>query len=184
MAFSLFGKKKYPFNKQKKDPAAAVYAGPEYFARRSGRIYAGPEHFRGGEGEVLDVYAGPEFDEDPTPPEEIRRTFEEDAPLPPADEEAYNTVYAGPEKPEVAAPVYAGPEKPEARAALVYAGPEFFARKRSELREDALSSAIGVYAGPEPPRDGGMGMMGMMGMSGVPSPGDPAKAEEKGDGEA
>ena len=108
MAFSLFGKKKYPFNKQKKDPAAAVYAGPEYFARRSGRIYAGPEHFRGGEGEVLDVYAGPEFDEDPTPPEEIRRTFEGDAPLPPADEEAYNTVYAGPEKPEVAAPVYAG----------------------------------------------------------------------------
>ena len=52
MPFSLFGKrKKYPFNKQKKDPAAAVYAGPEYFARRNGQR---PEE------EGLDVYAGPE----------------------------------------------------------------------------------------------------------------------------
>ena len=181
MAFSLFGKKKYPFNKQKKNPAAAVYAGPEYFARLSGRVYAGPEHYRGGEGEVLDVYAGPEFDEDPTPPEEITGVFAEDAPLPPADEEPYNTVYAGPEKPEEAAPVYAGPEKPEARAALVYAGPEFFARKRSGLSAEELSSAIGVYAGPDPSRGGGMGMMGMMG---APSPADPDKAEDKGDGEA
>jgi hypothetical protein len=166
MAFSLFGKrKKYPFNKQKKNPAAAVYAGPEYFARRAGRIYAGPEPSRGNEGEVLDVYAGPEFDGEPTSP---------------ADER-FDAVYAGPEPPEEPSPVYAGPEKPE-RAALVYAGPEFFAGKRSGLPEEDPSLAVGVYAGPEPSRSSGMGMM--LGMMGVPSPVDPAKAEDKGDGEA
>ena len=53
MPFSLFGKrKKYPFNKQKKDPAAAVYAGPEFFARRQAKAEA--------EALVIGVYAGPE----------------------------------------------------------------------------------------------------------------------------
>ena len=184
MPFSLFGKrKKYPFNKQKKDPAAAVYAGPEYFARRNGQR---PEE------EVLDVYAGPEFFEDQlTPPEEIRKTFEEDAPLPPEDEEQYNTIYAGPEPLEETAPVYAGPEPaeeaaqdgggeepPRERAALVYAGPEFFARRRAEAEVEAL--VAGVYAGPEPPAAGMGGISGSMGMMGaafVPAP-QAAPAEE------
>lgn len=175
MPFNLFGKrKKYPFNKQKKNPAAAVYAGPEYFARRNGQR---PEE------EVLDVYAGPEYFEDRlTPPEEIGKTFEEDAPLPPEDEEKYNTIYAGPEPLEETAPVYAGPEPaeeaapdgggeepPRERAALVYAGPEFFARRRAEV--EAL--AAGVYAGPEPPAAGMGGISGSMGMMGaafVPAP--------------
>lgn len=184
MPFSLFGKrKKYPFNKQKKDPAAAVYAGPEYFARRNGQR---PEE------EVLDVYAGPEFFEDRlTPPEEIGKTFEEDAPLPPEDEEKYNTIYAGPEPLEETAPVYAGPEPaeeaaqdgdgaepPREQTALVYAGPEFFARRRAEAEVEAL--AAGVYAGPEPPAAGMGGISGSMGMMGaafVPAP-QAAPAEE------
>lgn len=184
MPFSLFGKrKKYPFNKQKKNPAAAVYAGPEYFARRNGQR---PEE------EVLDVYAGPEYFEDRlTPPEEIGKTFEEDAPLPPEDEEKYNTVYAGPEPLEETAPVYAGPEPaeeaapdgggaepPRERAALVYAGPEFFARQRAKAEAEAL--AAGVYAGPEPPATGMGGISGSMGMMGaafVPAP-QAAPAEE------
>jgi len=184
MPFNLFGKrKKYPFNKQKKNPAAAVYAGPEYFARRNGQR---PEE------EVLDVYAGPEYFEDRlTPPEEIGKTFEEDAPLPPEDEEKYNTIYAGPEPLEETAPVYAGPEPseeaapdgggaepPRERAALVYAGPEFFARRRAEAEVEAL--AAGVYAGPEPPAAGMGGISGSMGMMGaafVPAP-QAAPAEE------
>ena len=184
MPFNLFGKrKKYPFNKQKKNPAAAVYAGPEYFARRNGQR---PEE------EVLDVYAGPEYFEDRlTPPEEIGKTFEEDVPLPPEDEEKYNTIYAGPEPLEETAPVYAGPEPaeeaapdgggaepPRERAALVYAGPEFFARRRAEAEVEAL--AAGVYAGPEPPAAGMGGISGSMGMMGaafVPTP-QAAPAEE------
>ena len=61
-AVGLSGKrKKYPFNKKMDDPPKAVYAGPEYFARRSGRAQ---------EDDVLDVYAGPEYYErepDPSP---------------------------------------------------------------------------------------------------------------------
>ena len=70
MAFDLFGKrKKYPHNKKKAAPPAAVYAGPEYFRRRAGQT---PEE------EVLDVYAGPEYYEEPlTPPEEIGKVFED-----------------------------------------------------------------------------------------------------------
>ena len=180
MPFSLFGKrKKYPFNKQKKNPAAAVYAGPEYFARRNGQR---PEE------EVLDVYAGPEYFEDQlTPPEEIGKTFEEDAPLPPEDEEKYNTIYAGPELLEETAPDYAGPEPseeaapdgggaepPRERAALVYAGPEYFKRRRAE-REDISALASGVYAGPEP---GQTGMMGLGAFAGSP------EADGKADEEA
>lgn len=177
MPFSLFGKrKKYPFNKQKKDPAAAVYAGPEYFARRNGQR---PEE------EVLDVYAGPEFFEDQlTPPEEIRKTFEEDAPLPPEDEEQYNTVYAGPEPPEEDAPVSDGAEPPREQTALVYAGPEYFARRQAKA--EAVALAIGVYAGPEPPAAGMGGMSGSMGMMGaafVPAPQAPPAEEGKADGE-
>ena len=177
MPFSLFGKrKKYPFNKQKKDPAAAVYAGPEYFARRNGQR---PEE------EVLDVYAGPEFFEDQlTPPEEIRKTFEEDAPLPPEDEEQYNTVYAGPEPPEEDAPVSDGAEPPREQTALVYAGPEFFARRQAKAEAAAL--AIGVYAGPEPPAAGMGGISGSMGMMGaafVPAPQAPPAEEGKAAGE-
>ena len=186
MPFSLFGKrKKYPFNKQKKNPAAAVYAGPEYFARWNGQR---PEE------EVLDVYAGPEYFEDQlTPPEEIGKTFEEDAPLPPEDEEKYNTIYAGPEPLEETAPVYAGPEPaeeaaqdgggeepPRERAALVYAGPEFFARRRAKAEVEAL--AAGVYAGPEPPAAGMGGISGSMGMMGaafVPAPQEPPAEEGK-----
>ena len=169
MPFNLFGKrKKYPFNKQKKNPAAAVYAGPEYFARRNGQR---PEE------EVLDVYAGPEYFED-------RLT-------PPEDEEKYNTIYAGPEPLEETAPVYAGPEPseeaaqdgggeepPRERAALVYAGPEFFTRRRAEAEVEAL--AAGVYAGPEPPAAGMGGISGSMGMMGAafgPTP-QAAPAEE------
>ncbi len=139
MAFKLFGKKKYPFNKQKKEPAAGVYAGPEYFARRSGRIYAGPEPSRGEREEILDVYAGPEFDPEPAPPEEIAQVFAEDAPLPPDDGEIYNTVYAGPEPPEETGPVCAGPEEREDRtgqAVLIYAGPEFFAGRRPKTPKE------------------------------------------------
>ncbi len=134
MAFKLFGKKKYPFNKQKKEPAAGVYAGPEYFARRSGRIYAGPEPSRGEREEILDVYAGPEFDPEPAPPEEIAKAFAEDDPLPPEDGEIYDTVYAGPEPPEET-----GPEEREDRtgqAVLIYAGPEFFAGRRPKTPKE------------------------------------------------
>ena len=178
MPFRLFGKrKKYPFNKQKKNPASAVYAGPEYFARRSGQR---PEE------EVLDVYAGPEYFEDQlTPPEEIKKTFEEDAPLPPEDEEQYNTVYAGPEPAEEAASDSGGAEPPRERAALVYAGPEFFARRRAKAEAEAL--AAGVYAGPEPPAAGMGGMSGSMGMMGaafVPAPQATPAEEGKADGEA
>lgn len=119
MPFKLFGRI-YPFNKRKTDPPAAVYAGPEYFRRRSG---GKPE------GEVLDVYAGPEFFEEPPEKPDFP---EEDAPLPPEE-----------------APVYAGPEPSssgEERASLVYAGPEFFAARRNKAPE----VAIGVYAGPQP----------------------------------
>ena len=177
MPFSLFGKrKKYPFNKQKKNPAAAVYAGPEYFARRNGKK---PEE------EVLDVYAGPEYFEDQlTPPEEIKKTFEEDAPLPPEDEEQYNTVYAGPEPEEEAAPDGDGAEPPRERTALIYAGPEFFAKRRAKAEADAL--AAGVYAGPEPPAAGMGGMSGSMGMMGaafVPAPQEPPRDGGKADGE-
>ncbi len=177
MPFKLFGKrKKYPFNKQKKDPAAAVYAGPEYFARRNGQK---PEE------EVLDVYAGPEFFEDRlTPPEEIGKVFEEDAPPPPEDEERYNTVYGGPEPTEETAPDGDGAEPPVERAALVYAGPEFFARQRAKAEADALTA--GVYAGPEPPAAGMAGISGSMGMMGaafVPAPQEPPREEGKADGE-
>ena len=153
MAFDFLKKrKKYPFNK--KNPPAAVYAGPEYFARRNGRIYAGPE--RSGSDDVdVEIYAGPEFFENQLPPKEIGEVFEElDAPLPPEEDEAFHTVYAGPE-PREDAPVYAGPENGKKPGLLVYAGPEFFARRRAE-KEDISALASGVYAGPEPPA-GGMG---------------------------
>ncbi len=179
MPFHLFGKrKKYPFNK-KKNPPAAVYAGPEYFAQRAGRndrngrIYAGPERPDDRDADV-EIYAGPEYFEDQLPPKEIGQVFEEsDAPLPPEEDESFNTVYAGPEPPEdVEAEGAAG--KP---GLLVYAGPAFFARRDSKAADDALAS--GVYAGPEPPRGG---MMGMMGMMGGPSP-TPPKNEGKAEGE-
>lgn len=169
----LFGrKKKYPFNK--KNPPAAVYAGPEYFARRSGQkrdegevvdVYAGPE--RSDDCDVdVEIYAGPEYYERQAP-----EGPEEDAPLPPEDEETYAAVYAGPEPPaegEADAPA----KKP---GLLVYAGPEFFARKADIAPDVAL--AVGVYAGPEPPR------VGMMGMMGGASP-TPPEDEGKADGEA
>ena len=166
----LFGrKKKYPFNK--KNPPAAVYAGPESFTRRAprndgnGRIYAGPE--RSDDCDVdVEIYAGPEYYERQAP-----EGPEEDAPLPPEDEETYAAVYAGPEPPaegEADAPA----KKP---GLLVYAGPEFFARKADKAPDVAL--AVGVYAGPEPPR------VGMMGMMGGASP-TPPEDEGKADGEA
>ena len=199
MAFKLselFGrKKKYPFNK--KNPPAAVYAGPEYFARRSGQkrdegevvdVYAGPESFtrrdprNDGNGRIyagpersddcdvdVEIYAGPEYYERQAP-----EGPEEDAPLPPEDEETYAAVYAGPEPPaegEADAPA----KKP---GLLVYAGPEFFARKADKAPDVAL--AVGVYAGPEPPPGGMMGMMGMMGGASPTPPEDEGKA----DGEA
>ena len=178
MPFDLFGKrKKYPFNKKKDAPPVAVYAGPEYFRRRNGRDR---------EEELLDVYAGPEFFEEPlTPPEEIGKTFEEDAPRTPEDEERYNTVYAGPEPAEEAAQDGGGEEPPRERAALVYAGPEFFARRRAETEAEAI--AVGVYAGPEPPAAGMGGISGSMGMMGaafVPAPQEPPAEEEKADGKA
>ncbi len=133
MAFRLFGKgKKYPFSKQKKKEApAAVYAGPEYFQRRygGGRLYAGPEPSRPGRDEAdSEVYAGPEFFEDRLPP---RGGGEEDAPLPPEE-----------------APVYAGPKPP----LLIYAGPEFFARRRKTDADEESAPFNGVYAGPAPGR--------------------------------
>ena len=151
MAFDFLKKrKKYPFNK--KAPPTAVYAGPEYFARRNGRIYAGPERFGSRDADV-EIYAGPEYFEDELPPKEIGEVFEElDAPLPPDEDERYNTVYAGPE-PRVNAPVYAGPEGARKPGLLVYAGPEFFERRRAE-KEDISALASGVYAGPEPPAGG------------------------------
>ena len=213
MAFKLselFGrKKKYPFNK--KNPPAAVYAGPEYFARRSGQ--------KRDEGEVVDVYAQPfpvGHGLPPLPAPEgggqdlgvgehrqgalgqlqsrrqaphrhgaaarrgqlpVRQAPEgpeEDAPLPPEDEETYAAVYAGPEPPEEGE-ADAPAKKP---GLLVYAGPEFFARKADKAPDVAL--AVGVYAGPEPPPGG---MMGMMGMMGGPSP-TPSEDEGKADGEA
>ena len=165
MSFNLFGKrKKYPHNKKKAAPPAAVYAGPEYFRRRSGQA---PEE------EVLDVYAGPEYFE--RPPEEIGKVFEEkDAPLPPEEDAGAFTVYAGPEPPQETAPVYAGPEPPRERTALVYAGPEYFKRRRAE-REDISALASGVYAGPEP---GQTGMMGLGAFAGSP------EADGKADEEA
>ena len=139
MAFEFLKKrKKYPFNK--KNPPAAVYAGPEYFARRSGRK----------DDADVEIYAGPEYYEGRLPPKD---GGEEDAPLPP--EEA--PVYAGPEPREArGGRIYAGPEKPEKPALLVYAGPEFFQRRKAE-KDDIAALASGVYAGPEPPRGGMMG---------------------------
>ena len=151
MAFDLFGKrKKYPHNKKKAAPPAAVYAGPEYFRRRAGQT---PEE------EVLDVYAGPEYYEEPlTPPEEIGKVFEEaDAPLPPEEDEN-------------AATIYAGPEPAKGTGLLVYAGPEFFRRRQAE-KEDISALASGVYAGPEP------GVGGMMGMAAPPAPKGEGKAD-------
>lgn len=79
-------KKKYPWNKiikRRPGPALAVYAGPEYFAKKNnpqedpGAEQPGPAEFEG-------VYAGPE------PPEEIAN-----APAP--DINQFMCVYAGPE---------------------------------------------------------------------------------------
>ena len=176
MAFNLFGKrKKYPFNKLRKDPAAAVYAGPEYFERRNGggRLYAGPEPSKNRAGEnrdeMKDVYAGPEYfgikpDWDPDAveaeiyagPEAFEGRLspekdapEEDAPLPP---EESVPVYAGPEDAEelvrkIKESLDGAKEPDSSRRArfkdmeeqtrLVYAGPEYFARRRRQAEEQA-----------------------------------------------
>ena len=118
-------KKKYPWNKglqglfgrrKEIDQAKAVYAGPEYFARRNGRkIEEDPEGLN-------DVYAGPEFFEEHTydGKEDGGRVYE--------GPENYGTIR--PERPEdMEKPVYAGPEFFEQPTMLIYAGPEYYNKK-------------------------------------------------------
>jgi hypothetical protein len=163
MAFNLFGKrKKYPFNKKMDDPPKAVYAGPEYFARRSGRAQ---------EDDVLDVYAGPEYYEREPDPKEAR-----EAPLPPED-------------PPTA--VYAGPEPPEERGALIYAGPEFFERRNVKAPDASAAVGVYAGPDPGTAVTMGMGTMAMgmgtmaMGMGTMrPEAPVPAEPEETADEEA
>ena len=128
MPFDFLKRKlKYPFNRRKYEEAKAVYAGPEEMG-----------FSRPGDGEVLDVYAGPEPDADPVLPEDE----EERTPR----EVRGGRIYAGPEfygkrgarpspKAGPALLVYAGPSPtpapppppvPEDPPAPVYAGPEDF----------------------------------------------------------
>ena len=76
-------------------------------------------------------------------------------------EEMMETVQKWVRIPSVKGEAAPGAKKP---GLLVYAGPEFFRRK---AEKDISALASGVYAGPEPPREGMMGA----------APDDPADGE-------
>ena len=74
-----------------------------------------------------EVYMGPppEDEEEPEPlPEPVPQKAAE------ADRRLMEGVYAGPDIPPMA-PVYAGPRRPTGQMMMVYAGPEYFAKRRS-----------------------------------------------------
>ena len=74
-----------------------------------------------------EVYMGPppEDEEEPEPlPEQVPKKAAE------ADRRLMEGVYAGPDIPPMA-PVYAGPRRPTGQMMMVYAGPEYFAKRRS-----------------------------------------------------
>lgn len=121
----------WPFRKREKK-YGGVYAGPQMM-KRSGfaKVYAGPpvkEPKDREPNEFEDVYAGPEFFENPGREE---------------DPSAFEAVYAGPEdlgEPEPSNDAGSDEPEPEEPAAPVYAGPD-------------PSVISGVYAGPAPAPD-------------------------------
>ncbi len=98
------------FEKQKRNPAEAVYAGPEYFSRDPA---------------TEEVYAGPGFFEKGDPDEPIIEEEEQSEEQKPID-----LVYAGPEKIE---------RPPEPVMMAVYAGPEYFSGQSGRLGSFAPS---------------------------------------------
>ena len=106
-------KKKYPWNKIKKKspgPALAVYAGPEYFAKKN-KPKDEPDDAR-----FEEVYAGPDLPDDYAPPvQPVDNAFSG-----PPDTPQFMAVYAGPDffsnnntpAPGAFAPAVNGPDEP------------------------------------------------------------------------
>lgn len=157
-------KKRGLFGKRQRDEEAikCVYAGPDYFAARTGRVYAGPDRDgdrdrndgnngeNGGENDagIEEVYAGPEFFGEPEEvadeatgeatgknPEEDGGSTEDAANEAPevAEEEKAGAEAAGSEKAKDADPRPAGPEFPPQTFMAVYAGPAYFNGENDRL---------------------------------------------------
>ena len=156
-------KKRGLFGKRQRDEEAikCVYAGPDYFAARTGRVYAGPERDVGrnggrkdGENDagIEEVYAGPEFFGEPeevtyevteeatdeatgeNPEEDCGSTGDgaNDTPAE-AEEDKSESAAAGSEKAKDADPRPAGPEFPPQTFMAVYAGPAYFNGENDRL---------------------------------------------------
>lgn len=153
-------KKRGLFGKRQRDEEAikCVYAGPDYFAARTGRVYAGPDRDRDGDrdGEndagIEEVYAGPEFFGEPEEvtdevteeatdeatgenPEEDGGSTGDAANETPAEaeEDKSESAAAGSEKAKDADPRPAGPEFPPQTFMAVYAGPAYFNGENDRL---------------------------------------------------
>lgn len=153
-------KKRVLFGKRQRDEEAieCVYAGPDYFAARTGRVYAGPERDgdddRDGENDagIEEVYAGPEFFGEPEEvtdevteeatdeatgenPEEDGGSTGDAANETPAEaeEDKSESAAAGSEKAKDADPRPAGPEFPPQTFMAVYAGPAYFNGENDRL---------------------------------------------------
>ena len=152
-------KKRGIFGKRQRDEEAikCVYAGPDYFAARTGRVYAGPDRDGGRNGGQKDgendagieeVYAGPEFFGEPeevtdevteeatgeNPEEDCGSTGDaaNDTPAE-AEEDKSESAAAGSEKAKDADPRPAGPEFPPQTFMAVYAGPAYFNGENDRL---------------------------------------------------
>lgn len=125
-------KLKFPWSKKDDPGAKCVYAGPEYYEKRSrmSGVYAGPEA-PSGDTQMNDVYAGPEFfEKDPVEPTEQPDPASEEVEEPAeteGSEEAGETGDASPDADPLAPPPFPAPkDMPPEMFMCVYAGPEFF----------------------------------------------------------
>ena len=151
-------KKRGLFGKRQRDEEAikCVYAGPDYFAARTGRVYAGPDRDGDRDGEndagIEEVYAGPEFFGEPEEvtdevteeatdeatgenPEEDGGSTGDAANETPAEaeEDKSESAAAGSEKAKDADPRPARPEFPPQTFMAVYAGPAYFNGENDRL---------------------------------------------------
>lgn len=153
-------KKRGLFGKRQRDEEAikCVYAGPDYFAARTGRVYAGPDRdggWKDGENDagIEEVYAGPEFFGEPeevtdevteeATDEATGEVTEEDgggteeapkeAPAPAEEDEKSESEGTGSGKTDASAPRPSGPDLPPQTFMAVYAGPAYFNGENDRL---------------------------------------------------